>query len=137
MKNKTSPKVTSPMKKKPSSTTAEKTNGSARSRHQKELVRADNISHQQQVVTVRIMPCQHTCEVKRLNLVLKEVKLDKLKTLRNIYEVTDQIRRDYPHKREEMTRNKLMIERNIVAGVAELMTIDEEIARGCMTCRES
>ena len=83
------------------------------------------------------MPCQQTCEVKRLNLVLKEVKLDKLKTLRNIYEVTDQIGRDYPHKREEMTRNKLMIERNLMAGVAELMIIEEEIARGCMTCRES
>ena len=83
------------------------------------------------------MPCQQTCEVKRLNLVLKEVKIDKLKTLKNIYEVTDQIARDYPHKREEMTRSKLMIERNLMAGVAELMTIEEEIVRGCMTCRES
>ena len=60
-----------------------------------------------------------------------------MKTLRNIYEVTDQIRRDYPHKREEMTRSKLMIERNLMAGVAKLMIIDEEIARGCMTCRDS
>ena len=83
------------------------------------------------------MPCQQTCEVKRLNLILKDVKLDKLKTLRNTYEVSDQIGHDYPHKREEMTRNKQEIERKLMTGVAELMIIEEEIARGCMTCRES
>ena len=83
------------------------------------------------------MPCQQTCEVKRLNLILKDVKLDKLKTLRDTYEVADKIGRDYPHRREVMTRNKQDIERKLMIGVAELMTIDEEIARGCMTCREN
>ena len=83
------------------------------------------------------MPCQQTCEVKRLNLILKDVKIDKLKTLKNTYELTDQIGRDYPDKREEMTRNMQDIERKIMTGVAELMIIEEEIARGCTTCRES
>ena len=83
------------------------------------------------------MPCQQTCEVKRLNLILKDVKQDKLKTLRDIYEVTDQIGRDYPHRREEVTRSKQEIELKLMTGVAELMIIEEEIARGCMTCRES
>ena len=83
------------------------------------------------------MPCQQTCEVKRLNLILKDVKLDKLKTLREIYEVTDQIGRDHPHRREEVTRSKVDIEDKIMTGVAELMIIEDEIARGCATCRES
>ena len=83
------------------------------------------------------MPCQQTCEVKRLNLILKDVKLDKLKTLREIYEVTDQIGRDHPHRREEVTRSKQDIEDKIMTGVAELMIIEDEIARGCATCRES
>ena len=83
------------------------------------------------------MPCQQTCEVKRLNLILKDVKLDKLKTLREIYEVTDQIGRDHPHRREEVTRSKEDIEDKIMTGVAELMIIEDEIARGCATCREN
>ena len=83
------------------------------------------------------MPCNQTCEVKRLSLILRDIKIDKLKTLRNTYELTDQIRRDYPEKYEEMTRNLLDIERKTIAGVAELMKVEEEIARGCTTCRES
>ena len=83
------------------------------------------------------MPCQQTCEVKRLTLILKDIKIDKLKTLKNTYELTDQIRRDYPDRREEMTRNMRDIERKTMTGVAELMTIEEEIAMGCTTCRES
>ena len=83
------------------------------------------------------MPCNQTCEVKRLSLILRDIKIDKLKTLRNTYELTDQIRRDYPDKYEEMTRNLLDIERKTIAGVAELMKVEEEIARGCTTCRES
>ena len=83
------------------------------------------------------MPCQQTCEVKRLNLILKDVKLDKLKTLRDIYEVTDQIGRDYPHRREEVTRSKKEIEQKLMTGVAELMYIEDKILRGCTTCREN
>ena len=83
------------------------------------------------------MPCNQTCEVKRLSLILRDIKIDKLKTLRNTYELTDQIRRDYPEKYEEMTRNLLDIERKTIAVVAEFMKVEEEIARGCTTCRES
>ena len=83
------------------------------------------------------MPCQHTCEVRRLTIVLKDIKLDKLKTLKNTYELTDEIRRNYPGRSEEMTRNMRDIERKTMSGVRELMTIEEELARGCMTCRES
>ena len=83
------------------------------------------------------MPCNQTCEVKRLSLILKDIKIDKLKILRNSYDLTDQIRRDYPERYEEMTRNLLDIERITIAGVAELMKVEEEITRGCTTCRES
>ena len=83
------------------------------------------------------MPCNQTCEVKRLSLILRDIKIDKLKTLKKTYELTDRIRRDYPDKNEEMTRNMLDIERKTIAGVAELMKIEEELARGCTTCRES
>ena len=83
------------------------------------------------------MPCQQTCEVKRLNLILKDIKQDKLKTLREIYEVTDQLGRDNPHRREEVTRSKQEIEQKLMTGVAELMIIEDKIARGCTTCREN
>ena len=83
------------------------------------------------------MPCNQVCEVKRLSLILKDIKVDKLKILRASYDLTDQIRRDYPERYEEMTRNLQDIERKTIAGVAELMKIEEEIARGCTTCRES
>ena len=83
------------------------------------------------------MPCNQTCEVKRLSLILRDIKIDKLKTLKNTYELTDRTRRDYPDRSEEMTRNMRDIERKTITGVAELMTIEEEIARGCTTCRES
>ena len=83
------------------------------------------------------MPCNPTCEVKRLSLILRDIKIDKLKTLKKTYELTDRIRRDYPDKNEEMTRNMLDIERKTIAGVAELMKIEKELARGCTTCRES
>ena len=83
------------------------------------------------------MPCPQTCEVRRLTLVLKDIKIDKLKTLKNTYELTDHIRRNYPEKSEEMTRNMRNIECQTRSGVAELMTIEEELARDCTTCRDS
>ena len=83
------------------------------------------------------MPCQQTCEVKRLNLILKDIKQDKIKTLREIYEVTEQLGRDNPHRREEVTRSKQEIEQKLMTGVAELMYIEDEISRGCTTCQEN
>ena len=83
------------------------------------------------------MPCPQTCEVRKLTLVLKEIKTDKLKTLKKTYELTNHIRLNYPRKSDEMTRNMSNIERQTRSGVAELMKIEEELARGCTTCRES
>ena len=81
------------------------------------------------------MPCQHNCEVKRLNLILKDIKHDKIKTLKNIYEVTEELGRENPHRREEVARSKREISQKLMAGIAELMYIKEELSRGCTTCR--
>ena len=47
--------------------------------------------------------------MKRLNFQLKDIKIDKIETLRDIYEVTVQIGRDYPHRRDEMERSEIEI----------------------------
>ena len=83
------------------------------------------------------MPCNQNCEVKRLNLILRDIKVDKLKILRASYDMADKIRCDHPEKFEEMTRNMQDIEQQTLAGVAELMKVEEEIMRGCTTCRDS
>ena len=82
------------------------------------------------------MPCQQHCEMKRLNLHLKDIKLDKVETLREIFEVTAEIGRDYPHRREEMDRSKVELIDKITTAVSELLTTEEEIVRGCTTCRD-
>ena len=83
------------------------------------------------------MPCQYNCDVNRLNIQLKDIKIDKIKTLREIYEVTDQLGRDYPHRRDEVTRSKIEIDEKLMTAVAELLCIEDEISRGCTTCREN
>ena len=83
------------------------------------------------------MPCQYNCDVNRLNFQLKDIKIDKIKTLREIYEVTDQLGRDYPHRRDEMTRSKFEIDEKLMTAVAELLCIEDEISRGCTTCRDN
>ena len=102
----------------------------------KQLVKSQDISHQLDQIEARVMPCLLTCEVRRLTLILKDIKIDKLKTLKNTYELTVQIRRSYPERDEEMARNMRDIEQKTLSGVAELMTIEEELARGCTTCRD-
>ena len=81
------------------------------------------------------MPCQQQCEVKRLNLILKDIKNDKIKTLKNIYEVTEELGRENPHRRDEVARSKREISQKLIAGLSELMYIEEELSRGCTTCR--
>ena len=83
------------------------------------------------------MPCQHNCEVNQLNAQLKEIKHDKIITLKEIYEVTEQFGHDHPHKRDEVTRSKREIEQKLMTAVAELMYIEDEMARGCRTCQEN
>ena len=82
------------------------------------------------------MPCQQHCEMKRLNLHLKDIRLDKVETLREILDVTAEIGRDYPHRREEMEISKAEIYEKLTTAVAQLLCIEEEILRGCRTCRE-
>ena len=57
-------------------------------------------------------------------------------TLRGIYRVTDEIGRDNPHRREEMEISKAEIYAKLTTAVAQLLCIEEEILRGCRTCRE-
>ena len=83
------------------------------------------------------MPCQHNCEVNRLNSQLKDIKHDKIITLKEIYEVTEQLGRDHPHRRDEVTRSKIEIEQKLMTAVAELICIEDEISRGCTTCQEN
>ena len=85
----------------------------------------------------RIMPCQENCEMEQLNLQLKYIKVDKVETLRDIYRVTDQIGRENPHRREEMEVSKAEIYEKLTTAVAQLLCIEEEIMRGCRTCREN
>ena len=82
------------------------------------------------------MPCQQHCEMKRLNLHLKDIRLDKVETLREILEVTAEIGRDYPHRREEIDRSKVELIDKITTAVSELLITEEEIVRGCTTCRD-
>ena len=89
------------------------------------------------IVKARIMPCQQHCEVKRLNFQLKDIKIDKVETLREIYEVTVEIGCDYPHRRDEMERSKIEIYDKLTTAVAELLCIEDEIVRGCTTCRDN
>ena len=50
----------------------------------------------------------------RLNLELKVIKTDKIKTLRELYQVTDKLGRDNPHRRDEVTRSKFEIKRKLM-----------------------
>ena len=75
--------------------------------------------------------------MKQLNFQLKDIKIDKVETLREIYEVTVEIGRDYPHRRDEMNRSKDEIYEKLTTAVAELLIIEDEIVRGCTTCRDN
>ena len=75
--------------------------------------------------------------MKRLNFQLKDIKIDKVETLREIFEVTVEIGRDYPHRRDEMNRSKIEIYDKLTTAVAELLIIEDEIVRGCTTCRDN
>ena len=67
------------------------------------------ISHLNSPVNETNMPCHHNCEIKQLNAQLKEIKQDKIITLKEIFEVTEQLGRDHPHRRDEVTRSKRVV----------------------------
>ena len=83
------------------------------------------------------MPCQRNCEIIQLNARLKDIKLDKIATLRQILEVTEELGRDQPQRRDEVTRSKREIERKLMSAIAELMYLEEEITNGCSACQEN
>jgi len=79
------------------------------------------------------MPCQQNCDVHRLNLELKVIKTDKIKTLTELYQVTNELGRDNRHRRNEVSR----IERKLMTTIAERLYIEDEISRGCPACRQT
>ena len=81
------------------------------------------------------MPCHHQCEMNQLNARLKEIKQDKVVTLRQILEVTEELGRDHPHRRDEVARSKRQIQRKLIDAITEPMYLNDEIARGCSTCQ--
>ena len=81
------------------------------------------------------MPCHHQCEIKQLNIRLKEIKEDKIATLRQILEVTEELGRDNPHRSDEVARSKRQVQRKLIDATTELMYLSDEIARGCNTCQ--
>ena len=42
-----------------------------------------------------------------------------------------------PHRRDEMERSKIEIYDKLTTAVAELLCTEDEIVRGCRTCREN
>ena len=81
------------------------------------------------------MPCHHQYEINQLNARLKEIKQDKVVTLRQILEVTEELGRDHPHRRDEVARSKRQIQLKLIDAITELMYLNDEIARGCSTCQ--
>ena len=54
---------------------------------------------------------------------------------RQILEVTEELGREAPHRRVEVERSIIEIERKLVGAVAELVYLTDEIARGCNPCQ--
>ena len=94
-----------------------------------------NFSHFNSPVNETNMPCHHQCEIKQLNARLKDIKQDKVVTLKQILEVTEELGRDHPHRRDEVARSKRQIQRKLIDAITEPMYLNDEIARGCSTCQ--
>ena len=81
------------------------------------------------------MPCDPQCPVRRLNNQLINMKQVKIATLRQIQEVTDEIGRHVPHRRDEVEGNTSQIQTQLVLAMRELASLTDEIALGCDTCQ--
>ena len=81
------------------------------------------------------MPCDPQCPVRRLNNQLINMKQVKIATLRQIQEVTDEIGRHAPNRRDEVERNTSQIQTKLVLAMRELASLTDEIALGCDTCQ--
>ena len=83
------------------------------------------------------MPCDPQCQIqiRQLNSHLITIKEEKIATLRQILDVTDELGRQAPHRRDETARRRRQIEHKLVEAVAELVCLNNEIARGCNPCQ--
>ena len=81
------------------------------------------------------MPCDPQCQIRQLNSQLITIKEEKIATLRQILDVTDELGRQAPHRRDEAARGRRQIEYKLVEAVAELVYLTDEIARGCNPCQ--
>ena len=63
------------------------------------------------------------------------MKEDQIATLRQILDVTNELGRQAPHRRDEVARERRQIEYKLVEAVAELVYLTDEIARGCNPCQ--
>ena len=81
------------------------------------------------------MPCDPQCQIRQLNSQLITIKEEKIATLRQILDVTDELGRHAPNRRDEVARSKRQISQKLVEAVAELMYLTDEIANGCNPCQ--
>ena len=84
------------------------------------------------------MPCDPQCPIRQLNGRLMTIKKDKVATLQQILDVTEELGRQpmiTPNRRDEVTRSERQISQKLYFAIAELMYLTDEIATGCNTCR--
>ena len=81
------------------------------------------------------MLCDPQCPIKELNDHLIDITKDKIATLRQILDVTEELGRYAPNRRDEVARSKRQISQKLLEAIAELMYLTDEIAIGCTTCR--
>ena len=81
------------------------------------------------------MPCDPQCQIRQLNSQLITIKEEKIATLRQILDITDELGRQAPHRRDEVARGRRQIEYKLVEAVAELVYLTDEVALGCNSCQ--
>ena len=81
------------------------------------------------------MTCHPQCQIRQLNSRLINIKEEKIATLQQILEVTKELGREAPHRRDEVERSIIEIQQKLVGAVAELVYLTDEIARGCNPCQ--
>ena len=81
------------------------------------------------------MPCDPQCQIRELNSQLITIKEEKIATLWQILDVTDELGCQAPHRRDEAARRRRQIEYKLVEAVAELVYLTDEITRGCNPCQ--
>ena len=81
------------------------------------------------------MPCEPQCQIRQLNSQLITIKEEKIATLRQILDVTDELGRHAPNRRDEVARRRRHISHKLVEAVAELVYLTDEIACGCNPCQ--